>query len=135
MQPIRRRSRLSALLAGAVVASSLATAVATTALAPTAGAVNGQPTAVSTACNYRPFDGKWHMADVLYTATPSVTTVAAGGAVQLTGTTAQTTLLPEMAQIGYAAGLLKAGENTIPVEVEHLKLHRPVKRKNLMLKK
>jgi hypothetical protein len=73
--------------------------------------------AASNACNFS-VDDYWTSIDVTLagTATPPGE-VLPGDAVTLTGATAAAALPAYMAQIGYNAGILKAGENQIPVKV------------------
>lgn len=73
--------------------------------------------AATNACNFS-VDDYWTSIDVALTGTGTPQTdVLPGDTVTLTGATAAAALPAYLAQVGYNTGILKAGENQIPVKV------------------
>lgn len=72
--------------------------------------------AASNACNFS-VDDYWTSIEVTLTGTSTQTEVQPGDTVTLTGATASAVLPAYMAQLGYNASILLAGENVIPVKV------------------
>ncbi|WP_320670866.1 hypothetical protein [Patulibacter defluvii] len=101
----RRRGRRVA--AGLVAALALTAASA----APAAAAAE---TTVPSACRYS-FDGFWRNLDLRWSGDWTPAPVAPGGTATLRGASFTAELPAWMPQYGYNAGLLKAGDNEVPV--------------------